>query len=90
VIQNGDGTFGLGAVLELHRRTGLRVVWDILHHHCHDADGIDDLAAPEAAPATWPAEVVPKVVMLEAKGKDLALLQLRAPLERETAIGRRS
>jgi UV DNA damage endonuclease len=145
VIENDDRTFGLGAVLELSRRTGLRVVWDILHHHCHDPDGIDDRSALEAALATWPDDVVPKIhystpktaleerrrkvgrrtvtewvlpqlrahadlidpiafgqflaevdgvrdfdVMLEAKGKDLALLRLREQLRRETAIARRS
>jgi len=145
VIENDDRTFGLGAVLELHRRTGLRVVWDILHHHCHDPDGIDDRSALESAFATWPEGAVPKIhystpktalearrrkvgrktvtewvlpqlrahadlidpiafgqflaevdgapdfdVMLEAKGKDLALLRLREQLERETAIARRS
>ena len=145
VIENDDRTFGLGAVLELSRRTGLRVVWDILHHHCHDPDGIDDRSALEAALATWPDDTVPKIhystpktaleerrrkvgrkmvtewvlpqlrahadlidpiafsqflaevdgvrpfdVMLEAKGKDLALLRLREQLGRETAIARRS
>ena len=54
MIENDDRTFGLGAVLELHRRTGLRVVWDILHHHCHDPDGIPDREALESALATWP------------------------------------
>ena len=122
-------------MLELHRRTGARVVWDILHHHCHDPDGIPDREALEAALATWPAGVTPKIhystpktaleerrrkdgrrvvrewvlpqlrahadlidpiafrqfldstaagldfdVMLEAKGKDLALLHLRREL----------
>jgi UV DNA damage endonuclease len=145
VIENDDRTFGLGAVLELSSRTGLRVVWDILHHHCHDPDGIDDRSALSAALATWPDDVVPKIhystpktaleerrrkvgrktvtelvlpplrahadlidpiafaqflaevdgvrpfdVMLEAKGKDLALLRLRDQLKRETAIARRS
>jgi UV DNA damage endonuclease len=145
VIENDDRTFGLGAVLELHRRTGLRVVWDILHHHCHDPEGIPDREALEAALATWPADVTPKIhystpktaleerkrkvgrktvtewvlpqlrahadlidpiafsqfltevegvrefdVMLEAKGKDLALLRLREQLKRETAASRRS
>jgi UV DNA damage endonuclease len=145
VIENDDRTFGLGAVLELHRRTGLRVVWDILHHHCHDPDDIPDREALEAALATWPAGVVPKIhystpktaleerkrrvgrrvvrewvlpqlrahadlidpiafgqflsstaadldfdVMLEAKGKDLALLRLREHLEREPVPARRT
>ena len=46
---------------ELARRTGLRVVWDILHHHCNDPDGIPDREALEAALATWPAEQTPKM-----------------------------
>jgi UV DNA damage endonuclease len=140
VIENDDRTFGLGAVLELARRTGARVVWDILHHHCHNPDAIPDREALELALATWPTTVTPKIhystpktalaqrrrkvgrrtvsewvlpqlrahadlidpiafgqflrgtaagldfdVMLEAKGKDLALLRLREQIEQETA-----
>src|SRR5688500_14658426 len=53
----------LGPVAEvvLHERTGLRVVWDILHHHCNDPDGIPDREALEAALGTWPAGVTPKI-----------------------------
>ena len=135
VIENDDRTYALGHVLALHERTGLRVVWDILHHHCNDPDGIPDREALEAALATWPAGVTPKIhfsspktaieerkkrvgrrverswvlpqlrahadmidpiafehflrdtaaglafdVMLEAKGKDLALLRLRGQI----------
>ena len=135
VIENDDRTFSLTDVLELHRRTGARVVWDILHHHCHDPDAIPDREALTLALGTWPAGVTPKIhystpktameetkrrvgrrverrwalpqlrahadlidpiafehfltstaqgldfdVMLEAKGKDLALLRLRDQL----------
>ena len=135
VIENDDRTFALGDVLALHERTGLPVVWDILHHHCHDPSGIPDGEALRAALATWPAGVVPKIhystpktaleerrerdgrrvhtryvlpplrahadmvdpiafeefvrgaahgetfdVMLEAKGKDIALVRLREQL----------
>jgi UV DNA damage endonuclease len=61
VIENDDRTYALGDVLELHRRTGLRVVWDILHHHCNDPVGIDDRDALEAALGTWPADELPKI-----------------------------
>jgi UV DNA damage endonuclease len=61
VIENDDRTFALGHVLELHRRTGLKVVWDILHHHCNDPDGVADREALERALATWPAGVRPKI-----------------------------
>ena len=37
-MENDDRTFGLGQVLELHRRIGVRIVWDVLHHHCHPVE----------------------------------------------------
>ena len=61
MIENDDRTFGLCHVLELHGRTGLRVVWDILHHHCHDPDDIPDREALELALSTWPDGVRPKI-----------------------------
>ncbi len=136
VIENDDRTFSLTDVLELSRRIGRPVVWDILHHHCNDPDRIDDREALQMALATWPDGVTPKIhysspktaleeqvkkvgrrverrpvlpqlrahadmidpigfehfvtetaagldfdIMLEAKGKDLALLALRERLE---------
>jgi UV DNA damage endonuclease len=127
VVENDDRSFGLRDVLHLAGRIGRPVVWDVLHHHCCDPDGIPDREALELALATWPAGVRPKMhyssprtaieerdgrrvlpplrahadmvdpigfehfvtetargldvdVMLEAKGKDLALLRLREQL----------
>jgi UV DNA damage endonuclease len=136
VVENDDRSFSLGDVLEVHRRTGLRVVWDIHHHHVVDPDRIPDAEALRLALDTWPADQTPKIhwstpktvleerrkkvgrrverswalpelrahadlvdpiafehflretaagardfdVMLEAKGKDLALLRLRDQL----------
>ena len=135
VIENDDRSFGLCDVLGLAERIGRPVVWDVLHHHCHDPERIPDREALELALGTWPAGVTPKVhfssprtameerrhrvgrrverrvvlpplrahadlvdpiafehfladvvagrdldVMLEAKGKDLALLRLRDQL----------
>jgi UV DNA damage endonuclease len=61
VIENDDRSFGLGDVLELHRRTGLRVVWDAHHHACLNPDAIPEADALRAALATWPDGVVPKI-----------------------------
>jgi UV DNA damage endonuclease len=61
ILENDDRTFSLEDVLELHRRTGLRVVWDILHHHCNDPAGIPDREALELALATWPGGELPKI-----------------------------
>jgi len=80
VIENDDRTYALSHVLELHRRTGLKVVWDILHHHCNDPDGIPDREALEAALATWPEGVTPKIHFSSPK---------TAMEERKKRVGRR-
>jgi UV DNA damage endonuclease len=80
VVENDDRTYALGHVLALHERTGLRVVWDILHHHCNDPDGIPDRAALEAALATWPEGQTPKIHFSSPK---------TAMEERSKRVGRR-
>jgi UV DNA damage endonuclease len=134
-LENDDRSFGVADILDLSSRTGCPVVWDVLHHHCYDPQGIPDAEALSLAIATWPDRVTPKMhyssprtaldtketkvgrkkvstpitpqlrahadlidpiafewflqhvvqgrevdVMLEAKGKDLALLELRKHL----------
>ena len=61
VVENDDRSFGLLDVLALHRRLGVRVVWDALHHLCHDPEGIPLREALELALDTWPAGVRPKI-----------------------------
>jgi UV DNA damage endonuclease len=86
VIENDDRVFSLGHVLEVSRHTGLRVVWDVLHHHCHDPDGVPDREALQLALATWPPGQTPKIHYSSPKtavepraGKaGLVLPQLRA------------
>jgi UV DNA damage endonuclease len=80
VIENDDRTFALSHVLDLHERTGLKVVWDILHHHCNDPDGIPDREALERALATWPDGVTPKIHFSSPK---------TAMEERSKRVGRR-
>src|SRR3954464_3531269 len=61
VIENDDRSFGVADVLGLARRIGRPVVWDVLHHHCHDPHRIPDAEALSLAAATWPPGVTPKV-----------------------------
>jgi UV DNA damage endonuclease len=61
VVENDDRTFGLADVLPLAERIGRPVVWDVLHHHCHDPARIPDAEALALAAATWPDGVTPKV-----------------------------
>ena len=93
VIENDDRTYALAHVLDLHRRTGAPVVWDILHHHCNDPDGVPDREALELALATWGDGVKPKIhysspkTAVETKGKKVVLPQLRAHADMIDPIG---
>ena len=61
VVENDDRSYGIVAATEIARRAGVPAVFDLLHHHCHDPDGLTDREALELALDTWPAEVKPKV-----------------------------
>lgn len=61
VVENDDRSFGLQDVLELSGRIGRPVVWDALHHYCHDPAGIPPREALELALATWPEGATPKI-----------------------------
>ncbi len=61
VIENDDRSFGTQDVVQLAERAGLRVVWDVLHHHCHDPAGMSDREAIDAALGTWPGDLTPKI-----------------------------
>jgi UV DNA damage endonuclease len=80
VIENDDRSYGLGDVLRLSERIGRPVVWDALHHHCHDPHGIPVPEALERALATWPAGVMPKIHYSTPK---------TAVEERKRRVGRR-
>ena len=134
-LENDDRHFSLSDALWVHRRTGIRVVLDVLHHCCLNPTGHPLTNALALALATWPAGEQPKIhvssprtamrqivrggqsywqpplpnqhsdfidpfafidlvraarsmglrpfdIMLEAKGKDLALLRLREQIAR--------
>jgi UV DNA damage endonuclease len=62
VVEHDERGFDLGDTLELHRRVGVRVVFDSHHHRCNPWAGAPRIE--EALPlalGTWPAGVRPKV-----------------------------
>ncbi len=61
VIENDDRSFGTHDVMQLAERAGLPMIWDVLHHHCHDPVGMSDREAIESALATWPSDLTPKI-----------------------------
>lgn len=59
-LENDDRVYGIADLLWIHRRTGIRLVMDVLHHRCRNAGEplIDALAS---CLATWPAHEQPKI-----------------------------
>lgn len=139
VLENDDTRFGVADTLWIHQRSGVRLIFDNLHHHNFNPERWPLYDALAACLGTWPIHVRPKVhfssprtemriaeqpdpqtgrrvqvlqppvwtrhsdyihpfefiaflreaaglrpfdVMLEAKGKDLALLRLREDVQR--------
>ena len=128
VLEHDDRLFGVCDCLWVHARTGVRLVFDLLHHQLHNPTGLHTHQALAVCLDTWPAGQTPKIhvatpatelvrdrrhwphpprlnrhsaylnpfpvidflralpavrdfdVMLEARAKDLALLQLRQHL----------
>ena len=68
VVEHDERCFDLSDVLELHERTGVRVVFDLHHHRCNAAPELEEVAAAlRAAVDTWPAGVRPKVHVSSAR-----------------------
>lgn len=51
-VEHDETSFDVGDTLELHRRTGVRVVYDHHHHRCNPG-GVDAADALAAVAATW-------------------------------------
>jgi UV DNA damage endonuclease len=60
-LENDERLFGIGDVLDIARRTGVRVVYDHHHARINPTPALPPRDAIAAAFATWPAGVRPKV-----------------------------
>lgn len=60
-LENDERLFNVADVLELHRLTGVRAVYDHHHARINPVPDLDAGAALAAAMATWPAGIRPKV-----------------------------
>jgi UV DNA damage endonuclease len=60
-LENDDRDFGIGDTLWLHKRTGVRLVFDVLHHRCCNPQRLELDEALALALTTWPMEQRPKV-----------------------------
>jgi UV DNA damage endonuclease len=53
ILENDDGRFGVGDLLWLHNRIGIRIAFDVHHFHCHNPDGMGLTDAARACLETW-------------------------------------
>jgi UV DNA damage endonuclease len=61
VLENDDTRYGVSDIVWIHERTGVRLVFDNLHHWCLDRVGIAQHEALAICLRTWPAGVTPKI-----------------------------
>lgn len=61
VLEHDDRYFDLADTLWIHRRTGIPLVFDALHHHVLNRSGRSMIDALASALATWPPTRRPKI-----------------------------
>jgi len=61
VLENDDIRFSAADVLQIHERTGVRLVFDVQHHQCLNPEGLPLLPTLERFLKTWPPGVRPKI-----------------------------
>ncbi len=61
VLENDDVSFSVTDVMDIHKETGISVVFDNLHHFCLNPERLPMRDALAGALSTWSAGVVPKI-----------------------------
>jgi len=61
VLENDDASYSVVDIHRIHRKTGLRLVFDYLHFLNHNPEGLSLTEALALTLDTWPADVTPKV-----------------------------
>jgi UV DNA damage endonuclease len=61
VVENDEISYSVVDTLAIHERTGVSLVWDILHHRINNPAGLPDVEVCRRCLATWPAGQVPKI-----------------------------
>lgn len=83
VLEHDETSYDIAEVMELHRRTGVKVVFDWHHHRCNAAPEYADPAdALTAAVSTWPEGVRPKA-HLSSPRTELRVVKRKRPGERK-------
>ena len=60
-VENDDRTYSISDLHWIHKRTGVRLVFDVLHHRCHNPSRLPPMEALALALASWPPGEQPKI-----------------------------
>ena len=61
VLENDARNFSVDDIADIHQRTGIRLVFDYLHHLSNNPSGLGTREAVDQCLDTWPPGVTPKV-----------------------------
>ena len=61
VVENDETSYSVVDTLAIHERTGVSLVWDILHHRLNNPAHLGAAEACRLCLATWPPDQVPKI-----------------------------
>jgi UV DNA damage endonuclease len=61
VLENDDARFSVSDIVWVHDRTGMRLVFDYLHHRINNPDALSVRTALDLCLASWPTDQIPKV-----------------------------
>lgn len=61
VVENDEISYSVMDTLAIHERTGVSLVWDILHHRINNPGNLEVAEACRRCLATWPAGQIPKI-----------------------------
>jgi UV DNA damage endonuclease len=60
-LENDDRAYGMDDLVWIHKRTGIRLVFDLLHHHCFNPTKLPLIEALTWALGSWPPGEQPKI-----------------------------
>ena len=60
-LENDDRTYSMADLHWIHKRSGVRLVLDVLHHHCHNPTRMPLVEALALALGSWPPDEQPKI-----------------------------
>jgi len=73
VLENDEKSYNVPDVCEIHRRCGIPLVLDTLHHRANNPERLSNREAARAVIPTWPKGVRPKVHYSSARREDRSI-----------------